>query len=77
VAVQGMQEMLHPDELTSASLRTALDRLLERKPPSAAGDDFRGSERAADILAELAGASDSRTAPVVTAASIALQAARA
>ena len=47
--------MLHPEALTAASMRDALDRLLERPPPRPSGPEYGGSERAAEILTELAG----------------------
>jgi predicted glycosyltransferase len=53
LASRGVQEMLHPDGLTPAGMRDALDRLLERPPPPST-DDYDGGERAAAILAELA-----------------------
>lgn len=52
---RGLQEMLHPDALSPATLRSALDRLLERPPPTLSAADYRGSERAAEILHALAG----------------------
>ena len=51
----GLQEMIHPADLSASSLRAALDRLLSREPPRDLPDDYGGTERAASILAELAG----------------------
>jgi UDP-glucuronate 4-epimerase len=64
LASSGLQDMLHPDALTPPSMRDALDRLVERPPPSpSVADDYRGSERAAELLAELAGIDDRATRP--------------
>lgn len=55
LATAGLQEMIHPAELSVPALRDALDRLLSRRPPRHLPDDYGGTERAAEILAELAG----------------------
>ena len=52
---RGLQEMLHPSELSPATMRAALDRLLARPRPPLAEEYFRGTERTADLLAELVG----------------------
>ena len=52
-AARGLQEMLHPDGLTPESMREAIGRTLARRPPRVGGADYRGSERAAEILGGL------------------------
>jgi predicted glycosyltransferase len=52
---RGLQDVLHPSELSAAAMRAALDRLLERPPPPLDHEDFRGTERTAALLAGLAG----------------------
>jgi len=51
---RGLQDVLHPSELSAATMREALDRLLERPPPPFEEEHYRGTERTADLLAELA-----------------------
>jgi hypothetical protein len=46
--------MIHPRDLTPESLRDALDRLLRRDPPKANSSYEGGTERAAEILTQLA-----------------------
>jgi predicted glycosyltransferase len=50
----GLQDMLHPADLSPATLRDALDRLLVRRVPSDLPPYYSGTERAAQILADLA-----------------------
>jgi predicted glycosyltransferase len=54
LAAAGLQEMLHPADLTPGSLRQALDRLLLRVAPQNLPSYYRGTERAVGILDELA-----------------------
>jgi predicted glycosyltransferase len=54
LAAAGLQEMLHPDALTPASLREALDRLLLRAAPHNLPGCYSGTEHAAEILVGLA-----------------------
>jgi predicted glycosyltransferase len=54
LAAAGVQDMMHPADLTPASLRDALDRLLQRVPPQNTPAHYGGTERAAEILVELA-----------------------
>jgi predicted glycosyltransferase len=54
LAAAGLQEMLHPDALTPAALREALDRLLRRTAPHNLPGCYSGTEHAAEILAGLA-----------------------
>jgi predicted glycosyltransferase len=63
LARAGLQEMLDPAELSAHSLRVALDRLLRREPPRDLPDHYGGTERAAGILAELAGSAPPVSAP--------------
>jgi len=63
LARAGLQEMIHPADLSAASLRTALDRLLSRDPPRDLPDHYGGTERATSILAELAGSAPPVSAP--------------
>jgi predicted glycosyltransferase len=51
----GLQDMLHPAELSPAALRRSLDRLLERRFHGDLPPHYNGTERAARILAEMAG----------------------
>jgi len=55
IAAAGLQEMIHPDELSPPHLREALDRLLMRVPLQNLPDYYSVTERAAQILADLAG----------------------
>jgi predicted glycosyltransferase len=54
LAAAGLQEMLHPEELTPAALRDALDRLLLRTAPQNLPGCYSGTEHAAEILVGLA-----------------------
>jgi predicted glycosyltransferase len=54
LAAAGLQDMMHPADLTPPLLRDALDRLLQRVPPHNLPTDHGGTERAAEILVELA-----------------------
>jgi predicted glycosyltransferase len=53
LAKRGLQEVLHPDELSPPTMREALDRLLERPRPDLEAEDYRGTEQSADLLAGL------------------------
>jgi predicted glycosyltransferase len=57
---RGLQDVLHPHDLSPVAMRAALDRLLARPRPAFDENDFCGTERTADLLAELAGARDRR-----------------
>jgi predicted glycosyltransferase len=56
LAGAGLQGMLHPAELSPARLRRALDELLGRGDVRDVPADYRGTESAVRILADLAGA---------------------
>jgi predicted glycosyltransferase/nucleoside-diphosphate-sugar epimerase len=62
LARNGLQEMLHPDVMTADTMAAALQRLLARTPPAASLLDHRGSERAGEILWELAAGGATTTA---------------
>jgi predicted glycosyltransferase len=53
---RGLQDVLHPSELSAATMRAALDRLLARQRPPFEEEHFRGTERTGDLLAGLVGA---------------------
>jgi predicted glycosyltransferase len=53
---RGLQDVLHPRDLSPATMRAALDRLLARPQPNFEEEHFRGTERTADLLAGLVGA---------------------
>lgn len=55
LAACGAAEMLHPAQLTAATLRSALDRLMLRSRPALAPGNYDGAVRAAHTLASLAG----------------------
>ena len=55
LATAGVQQMIHPAELSARCLRSAIDRLLRREAPSPRPDHYAGTERATRILARLAG----------------------
>jgi predicted glycosyltransferase len=55
LAGRGLQDVLHPADLSPATMRDALERLLARPRPSFSNADFGGTERTADLLAALAG----------------------
>jgi predicted glycosyltransferase len=74
LARQGLQEMLHPDALTADAMAGALHRLLARTQPAASVRDHRGSERAAEILWELATAGEASADAPESAPALALQA---
>ena len=59
----GLQDMLHPADLSPATLRDALDRLLLRPVPDDLPPHYSGTERAAQILADLAARDGSRGVP--------------
>lgn len=54
LAGAGLQEMIHPRDLTPAALRDGLDRLMFRDPPQALASYHGGTERAVEILMNLA-----------------------
>lgn len=54
LAAAGLQQMIHPRDLTPASLRDALDQLLARDRPEALASYHGGTERAGEILSDLA-----------------------
>jgi predicted glycosyltransferase len=54
LAADGLQDMIHPAELSPTSLREAIDRLLVRVPPPNLPDSYSGTDRAARTLADLA-----------------------
>jgi len=58
---RGLQDMLHPHELSAPRMRAALDRLLARPRPAVEEEHFHGTERAADLLADLAGQTGGRS----------------
>jgi predicted glycosyltransferase len=55
LARRGLQDVLHPEDLTPSTMRGALERLLTRPRPSFSDADFCGTERMAELLAGLAG----------------------
>jgi predicted glycosyltransferase len=55
LAELGLADMLHPHELVPAVLRPELDRLLDPGRARPHGVEAKGAERAAELLAELAG----------------------
>jgi predicted glycosyltransferase len=62
LAGRGLQDVLHPADLSPATMRDALERLLARPRPSFSNADFGGTERTADLLAALAGGARDRRA---------------
>jgi predicted glycosyltransferase len=54
LAQRGLQQMLHPADLTPATLRAELDTLLGRPAPLVDLADYTGAERAVEVLAALA-----------------------
>src|SRR5260370_34658044 len=50
LAERGLAEMIHPDELTPATMRAALDRLVSRGPAPRQAEHFHGTDPAAAIL---------------------------
>jgi predicted glycosyltransferase len=54
VAAHPSYEMLHPGELSPASMRAALARLLDLPRPEAPGDEYEGADRAGRLLSALA-----------------------
>ncbi|HEY3188493.1 MAG TPA: glycosyltransferase [Solirubrobacteraceae bacterium] len=55
LAARGVQQMLHPDGLDPATLRTALDALLARRRPTFEAADHAGAERAVAVLSDVGG----------------------
>jgi predicted glycosyltransferase len=66
LAREGLQQMLHPDDLDRVTLRAALERLLARERPPFDGRQHRGAERAVQELRRLA-RRDEGIAPAVAA----------
>ena len=54
LAADGLQDMMHPADLSPGSLREALDRLLVRVAPQNLPAYYGGTDRAARTLADLA-----------------------
>jgi predicted glycosyltransferase len=54
LSAMGLQDMLHPAELTPAALRESVDRLFARVAPQDLPPHYGGTERAAQILVDLA-----------------------
>jgi predicted glycosyltransferase len=54
MAAMGLAEMIHPDQLTPAAMRAALDRLLSQRPQEDSRPSCDGAAHAADILHGLA-----------------------
>jgi predicted glycosyltransferase len=57
---RGLQDVLHPMELSAPTMRAALDRLLARPRPPFEAELFQGTERTADLLAGLVGTNGRR-----------------
>jgi len=57
---RGLQDVLHPRDLSPGTMRAALERLLDRPQPPFDAEHFRGTERTADLLAGLARTRDRR-----------------
>ena len=53
---RGLQDVLHPSDLSAPTMRAALDRLLDRPRPPFEEEYFLGTERTAELLAGLVGA---------------------
>jgi predicted glycosyltransferase len=69
LATAGLQQMIHPAELSASRLRNAIDRLLRREAPRPRPDHYAGTERATRILARLGGLDSApATAELETAA---------
>ena len=64
---RGLQDVLHPDDLSPSTMREAIDRLLARSRPSFDEQQFRGTERTAELLAGLV-RTDGRTGERLAAA---------
>src|SRR5260370_31808973 len=61
LAERGLAEMIHPDELTPATMRAALDRVVSGVRAPWQAEHFHGTDRAAEILWSLAqGAGNNR-----------------
>jgi predicted glycosyltransferase len=67
LAASGLQDMIAPADLSPGSLREALDRLLVRVAPQNLPAHYSGTERAAKILADLAGSVAARPAVELSA----------
>jgi predicted glycosyltransferase len=69
LATAGLQQMIHPADLSASRLRNAIDRLLRREAPRPRPDHYAGTERATRILARLGGLDSApATAELETAA---------
>jgi len=64
LAEAGTADMLHPDELTPARMRTAIEQLIRRERPSFDPADYDGAARTAELLHGLARQSAGRRDPV-------------
>jgi predicted glycosyltransferase len=62
LAAGGLQDMIHPADLSPATLRDALDRVLVRVPPQNVPAHYGGTDCAAETLAGLAGLPAARPA---------------
>ena len=60
LARRGLQDVLHPDDLSAPAMRGALGRVLARPRPPLEDEHYRGTERTAEILAGLAESSGRR-----------------
>jgi predicted glycosyltransferase len=60
LARRGLQDVLHPDDLSAPAMRAALGRVLARPRPPLEDEHYRGTERTAEILAGLAESSGRR-----------------
>jgi len=58
---RGLQDVLHPSDLSAPTMRRALEQLLERPQPPLVGEHFDGTERAADLLSRLVRTNGHRT----------------
>lgn len=57
---RGLQDVLHPRDLSPSTMRAAIDRLLARPRPTFDVQQFRGTERTANLLAGLVRSNGSR-----------------
>ncbi len=54
LAEQGLADVMHPDDLEPAAMRSALEKLLARPVSAAPQRDYSGAARAAELLSALA-----------------------
>jgi predicted glycosyltransferase len=64
---RGLQDVLLPRDLAPSTMRAAIDRLLARPKPTFDVEQFRGTERTADLLAGLVRSNGSRPAEQLAA----------